>query len=551
VQNCTTQNLNAVDRMSHENESIQNNDSIPQKNHYNNCISLDTALTSFQDSALKFTISLISNSNFSRKNAFDIQRGIEESLIKPMVNLLNEFLKDTIKMPAMLSQFNKITSILSNPFEWCNSEYKLNNWLSENNLYEEARQFTINSETNLVYNSGEKIYGDNIAKAALIKTVNMKDFGNNLSLQRLIDEFNDIEVNGLFIGDNLALNSISEFSKSFSANYFCRFCKAHKSLTHTLCEENDSLLQTGIYSEAILNNITSFHVVKNFSVDVMHDVFEGICHYNMCHIINCYTELVKVFSLGELNFRKQNFNYGCIEIGNMSPPIETIHLKNFHLKMSAREMMTFVHYFSLIVGDLVPEDDAVWLFYLNFLEIVDTLLSTQFTQNSILLSKNNIKQHNSDYILLFQDNLKPKHHLLTHYPTIILNSGPPKHFWCLRYEAKHKEMKIYAHVITSRKNISITLAKKFQYKFINNILNNYPNECVKEMSYKICTNHNQLIQRNLGLSVDEFDCYSQVELKGTTYKIDYLVSNFTDELCLYEIFKFNTPIIYNSDPHGT
>ncbi|CAI6376942.1 unnamed protein product [Macrosiphum euphorbiae] len=138
VQNCTTQNLNAVDRMPLENESIQNNNSIPQENHFNNCIPLATALTSFQDSALKFTISLISNNNFSRKNAFDIQRGIEESLIKPLVNLLNDFLKDTIELPAILSQFNKITSILSNPFEWCNSEYKLNNWLSENNLYEEA-----------------------------------------------------------------------------------------------------------------------------------------------------------------------------------------------------------------------------------------------------------------------------------------------------------------------------------------------------------------------------------------------------------------------------
>jgi len=100
----------------------------------------------------------------------------------------------------------------------------------------------------------------------------MKDFGNNLSLQRLIDEFNDIEVNGisiytpegnkqinfilgLFIGDNLALNSISEFSKSFSANYFCRFCKAHKSLTHTLCEENDSLLRNNVnYSEDVNKN---------------------------------------------------------------------------------------------------------------------------------------------------------------------------------------------------------------------------------------------------------------------------------------------------------
>lgn len=100
-------------------------------------------------------------------------------------------------------------------------------------------------------------------------------------------------------------------------------------------------------------------------------------------------------------------------------------------------------------------------------------------------------------------------------------------------------MKIYAHVITSRKNISLTLAKKFQYKFINNILNNYPDEyeCVKEMRHKICTYHNPLIQRNLGLSIDEFDCYSQVELKGTTYKVGYLVSNFTDELCLYEILE--------------
>lgn len=35
-------------------------------------------------------------------------------------------------------------------------------------MYEEAQQFTINSVTNLVYNSGEKIYGDNIAKGVLL-----------------------------------------------------------------------------------------------------------------------------------------------------------------------------------------------------------------------------------------------------------------------------------------------------------------------------------------------------------------------------------------------
>lgn len=71
-----------------------------------------------------------------------------------------------------------------------------------------------------------------------------------------------------------------------------------------------------------------------------------------------------------------------------------------------------------------------------------------------------IEKHNSDYVKYFQDNLKPKHHILIHYSTIILKSGPPRHFWCFRYEAKHKELKMYARAITPRRNICLTLANK-------------------------------------------------------------------------------------------
>lgn len=41
--------------------------------------------------------------------------------------------------------------------------------------------------------------------------------------------------------------------------------------------------------------------------------------------------------------------------------------------MSAREMMTFVHFFSLMVGDLVPEGDEVWNFFLTLLKMIDIL----------------------------------------------------------------------------------------------------------------------------------------------------------------------------------
>lgn len=102
------------------------------------------------------------------------------------------------------------------------------------------------------------------------------------------------------------MNSVLGFSKSFSANYFCCFCRMDKSITGVLATEVVSFLHkkvnysedvsrndfksTGINESSIFNTIHSFHVVENFSVDIMHDIFEGVCIYNMCHIIKKLNE---------------------------------------------------------------------------------------------------------------------------------------------------------------------------------------------------------------------------------------------------------------------
>jgi len=82
---------------------------------------------------------------------------------------------------------------------------------------------------------------DNIFLAALIKSKDLKAFGKDLCFKKLVDEINSLEndgimidtpegsktvyfIFGLLVGDNLRVNSICEFSKSFSANFFCRFC---------------------------------------------------------------------------------------------------------------------------------------------------------------------------------------------------------------------------------------------------------------------------------------------------------------------------------------
>lgn len=239
---------------------------------------------------------------------------------------------------------------------------------------------------------------------------------------------------------------------------------------------------TGIKERSLLNSINSFHVTTNYAVCVMHDIFEGVCHYDMCHIINYFISS-NFFSLDTLNGRKQMFNYGEIEIGNYSPQITKEHINNF--KMTAREMMTFMYIFPMMVGDLVPEDDHIWLFLLNLLEIIDILLLNEISLGLAERLKILIKKHHRDYIRYFNDTLKPKHHFMLHYFDIILNSGPPRFFWAFRFEAKHKDFKTFARNITSRKNICVSLAKKFQFQFAYNLLQPEKQICIVDLKHKV------------------------------------------------------------------
>lgn len=382
---------------------------------------------------------------------------------------------------------------------------------------------------------------DSIFLAGIIKTNDMKQFGNDVCLRSLVTEIKFLEEEGLtlfalspkpikvkfmlalILGDNLGVNSLLDFSKSFSANYYCRFCTDSKQICQHLSQENAATMrniekynndlkkndfkQTGVRKKSVLNDIKSFHVVNNFAVDVMHDIFEGICHYDIAHILLYYIYECKLFTLEELNICKNNFNYGQIEIGNMSPPIKfEEHLQKKKFKMSARQMMTFTHFLPLMIGHFIPKNDEVWAFFLGLLKIIDIIMSFKISKSEIILLRLLIKEHNEQFTRLFKDTLKPKFHLLVHYPTVIEHSGPPRKFWCFRYESKHKEFKIYAHAITSRKNICLTLAKKNQMKFASFLLENHA-EFQVENCNKITSNFSDFISNQLGTVTDEFTSY--------------------------------------------
>jgi hypothetical protein len=192
-----------------------------------------------------------------------------------------------------------------------------------------------------------------------------------------------------------------------------------------------------------------------------------------------------------------------------------------------------------MIGDLIPNNiDDIWLFFLNFLEIVDILMSHKLLQDLISYLKRFIKKHNLDYVTLFNDTLKSKHHFLIHYPLILVvqKSGPPRHFRCFKYESKHRELKMYARAITSRKNITLSLAKKCQLKFADFLLNGTKNDdVIIADKHKInCSNH-EIIADHLGDILKMYECYKQLKFKGTVYKIGYYLTKFIFELNFYEI----------------
>lgn len=343
----------------------------------------------------------------------------------------------------------------------------------------------------------------NIFVAMIFKSRDNKKFGNDSCLYNLVNELTDLAttgleiitsnkvhkvfiVLGLVLGDNLGLNTNLGFSKSFSSNYYCRFCKTHKSYASKNINIDDKLYRTidnyktdlemndcsltGLNENSIFNNIPFFHVVENYSVDIMHDVFEGVFHYNICEVINYFVFEKKIFSLDTLNSRKNLFQYGELEVGYIAGNITKDHILRKRLNMSARETINFIHHFGFFIGDLVPQNNEVWSFYLKMLTFLDLILLPSFDNDLIELLRVTICEMNSLYLTLFNQSLKPKHHFLCHYYKIIYESGPIKFLSCMRYEAKHRELKMYTNNINSRRNITWSLGIKINLVYSHRLL---------------------------------------------------------------------------------
>ena len=149
----------------------------------------------------------------------------------------------------------------------------------------------------------------NMFLAMLFHYDDLKQYGSNVVFSTLFDEFNYLADEGIEIetsskklhvyfiltvieGDNLGLNVLLGYSESFSAKFYCGFCKMSKYQAQYYTVQDNSALRTetvyvndvesnafkttGIKENCVFNNVHYYNCTQNLIADSMHDLPEGI-----------------------------------------------------------------------------------------------------------------------------------------------------------------------------------------------------------------------------------------------------------------------------------
>lgn len=360
-----------------------------------------------------------------------------------------------------------------------------------------------------------------------------------------------------FTGDNLGVHQTQDFCANFStANYMCRVCKCHRTVIQVQTREEVNSLRsfpdyfleaaqknvtdTGIHCYSVFNNIKEFNVIDNSCVDVMHDILEGVAHYDLAQMLQNFIQN-NYFTLDWLNLALFRFDFGKIKNRPDCVSIEMLEKRKF--KFSGSEMKTFLLNLNLIIGDKVPENNEIWKLYLILKEFF-LIVNKKYSVKNIkpyLISL--VESHHILYVKYF-GTLKFKHHLMVHYPSMLEKFGNLSDLSNMRFESAHQKFIKLSKVSKNKKNSLKSMSIKAQLKFANLLANfDFKNE-IELVGKNILRGDD--FQRDYNIIVNENNMFSirKVIFMGKVYKKDVIVNygydttNFTlplfawVELCL-------------------
>lgn len=367
------------------------------------------------------------------------------------------------------------------------------------------------------------------------------DFNNIWQL--IVDEIHVLETDGILVDgkqlrgtlvqtafDNLGANVSLGFSGSFSSHKYCRHCLSSKSECQTLTSESECTLRTvenyekslqivdesesvnlnetdGVKHYCVLSSLHYYHIVKNPTADIMHDICEGCIPELLTHFFKlCFKE--KIFSNEELDNMVKCFDYGTLNHSNI--PSE-INFNKRSLGQNASQSMCLLRNLPFILYRYRAHSKLkdAWQCVQTLIQICEIVNSYEITESEVQRLEKTIDSHLKLFKDTFGAHLTPKMHFLLHYGNIIRKVGPLRHFSMLRYDAKHRTFKNFRNATNNFMNINKTLAYKHQQMM-----------CVRGFAY-----NDEIVHGVLRKFVDTnlFDFIHEVQ--GILYQTKYVIVN--------------------------
>lgn len=274
-------------------------------------------------------------------------------------------------------------------------------------------------------------------------------------------------------GDNLGLNTLLGYPRQFRVSFCCRICFATDEEIKQLVEEVDDLLRLnsnndfGIKEICPFEEIPSFFVIDSIAVDIFHDFNEGILHLEICKILKSFLDKGKI-DIATINNKKKLFDYMKNEKKKLSQDITRAHINEKKLKMSGSQIAIFFKYLPVMLGEFIEEDNGEWALLILLYNLMNSVHKESYNSEDLLNLKLDIKLHHNKYKDLYGDFLF-KHHIITHYPTVIKLLGPLIYMSTIRMESFHQLLKNYTNVTRNHQNILFSLCDKLEFHNAYNI----------------------------------------------------------------------------------
>lgn len=167
---------------------------------------------------------------------------------------------------------------------------------------------------------------------------------------------------------------------------------------------------TGIRNSCSLNTLRNFHCITNYNLDIMHDMLEGVCPYEVKLLLHQFIFVDNFISVAALNQRLRSFSYAFSDRKNKPSALGFDRLRTDNLNLAKFVVFSFME--KLQVG-----------FILSLLKCSNVMFFTHFHAYGFRPS------HPSEYTVI------QLHKLVDHLPLSCLRSyekNSPQYL-CPRY----------------------------------------------------------------------------------------------------------------------